>query len=1010
MPTVPRVSGPSVGQDILPGNTINVRATADDFGAGAYEALGRLGQRVGGIIQNEEEKNDMAQVMDARNALHTWENDWFDPANDKGVRSYQGKDALGLQTAIGNSYKQRVAELTQGLANPKQRQAFTTMAGQFGEQVRSKVNTYAYAENQKYQADTFRASLASSSEIAANAARDGQWERAQQEMALAGTLIDQNARLTGEPPEVVLERKRALLSQTTLAGVNGMLSSGRTGEAETFWRDNADQMSFKDRTDGAKAIVLGRIQANPQATANALSMSVPAAPTAGMPTSPVAQIRADAAAAGVSPITALAISDIESGIRPNAKNPKSSAGGLFQLIDSSWEQYSGGAPRGDVAAQSKAGIAYIADSQRTLRGALGRQPEPHELYMAHLFGQAGAQLILKADDSRPIVDVVRIYAPRQADGIVQNNGMAGLTVGQVKDKWRQRMARSLALVSQIPEHAPPQPGEDDARRGELGTLHNPDGSVSTEISITVTDPSLNGGRPTNIPLLVRGQQGVEDLQAGADPTDEQQGIAIRRAVERVKNGSSLPSFDTIEQAAAAAAERSDSKGRALDDPIIAALPIENRIQLQSAAESEARQLQSQSRAGLQVQVQDAVAAFSRGEQPQKPLTYDQFAAAYSPTEAAREFGEYRSWQQFGSDVGQIKTMPAGDLPQWLEARKPAPGSENYADAAKRYDALVTAAAHVQKVRQEDPIQAAITAGGTAVTALDMRNPQSLPDQLALRVAGAQQVSTAYGTPLQVFSKAEAQQLSQSLRTMPSQQKVEFMQSLRAGVTDPRAFGAAMGQIAPDQPVLAVAGSIMQKQKALTVPGGWFSPNTELRQSDVAALMIEGDSLLNPQAADKKEDGRAKSFPMPAGAEERDMRDQFDKETGTAFAGLPNGYQLTYQAARAYYAAQMARKGDFSGRYDGAKWGEAIKAATGGVTNYNDRGEVLLPWGMPEDQFDGAAQTAFARALQLRGMPAGQLSDYGLQSLSDSRYLVTTGTGWLRGPDGQKVVIDLSAGP
>lgn len=920
MPTVPRVSGPSVRQDILPDNTINVRATADTFGAGAWDQVGQLGRQIGRIVQNEEEKNDMAQVMDARNALHAWENDWYDPNNQQGVRAYQGKDALSLQGVMAESYKQRVASLTQGLASDKQRKAFANMAAQYGEQVRAKTNSYAYAESQKYQADTFKASLGASSEIAANAARDGQWERARQEMDLAGVLIDQNAKLTGEPPEVVAERKKSLLSQTTLAGVNGMVAAGRQAEAEAFWQDNADQMSFKDRTDAAKAVMLGRIQRDPQAAANELSMSVPPADVGGgtrVPNSPVAQIRTDAAAAGVSPLTALAISDIESsGIRPNAQNPKSSAGGLFQLIDSSWQQYAGDAPRSDVAAQSKAGIAYIADSQKALRATLGRQPEPHELYMAHLFGQAGAQTILKADDDQPILDVVRQYAPRTANDIVQNNGMAGLTVGQVKEKWRARMGRALANVGRIPESAPPQP----------------------------------------------------DDMALAD--------------EAPKVG----------------------------DPIIAALPIENRIQLQSAAEAEARQIQSKARAGLQVQVQDAIAAFSRGEQPGNPLTYQEFAAAYSPAEAAREFGEYRSWQQFGSDVGQLKTMPAGDMAQWLDARRPAPGTEGYAESAKRFDALAAAAAHVQKARQEDPIQAALTAGGTSVAPLDMSNPQALPDQLALRVAGAQQVARAYATPLQVFSKAEAQQLSQSLRAMPSQQKVSFMESMRAGITDPRAFSAAMGQIAPDQPVLAVAGSIMQKQKSLTIPGGWFSRDSELRQSDVAALMIEGDALLNPQSSDRKEDGRSKPFPMPAGADERGMREAFNDATGQAFAGLPNGYQLTYQAARAYYAASMARKGDYSGKYDPAKWQEAVRAATGGVTDYNGRGEVLLPWGMPEDQFDGAAQQAFSRALTARGMAADELTNYGLQSLSDSRYLVTTGAGWLRGPDGQKVVIDLGAGP
>lgn len=1013
MPTVPRVSGPSIEQASLPDARINVRADADTFGAGAWDALQRGAQ---GIMrdqiaraQREREKVDMAKVTEARNGLAAWENSWFDPNNDKGVRAYQGKDALTLQSAMQEDFRRHTATLAQGLGDDKQRQAFGAMAEGYGQQVWSKVNTYAYNESQKYAADTFKASLSTSANTAADAARDGNMQRANQEFDYAATLIEQNARLTGEPPEVVAERTKALRSQINLAGVAGMVQAGRLDAAEEFWQANADSMSEKDRVDAAKSVVLGRIQADPQAAAYSLSASVPrqaGASVAGMPATPIAQIRTDAAAAGVPATTALAIAHMESGINPDARNPKSSAAGLFQLLDSSRQQYAGSPDVGDVAAQSKAGVAYIADSYKALRSGLGREPAPHEVYMAHLFGQAGAQAVLRAGDGERILDVVRRYDPRNANDIVANNGMSGMTVAQVKDKWQAKIGQAMTAVARIPETAPIGA---DARKGELGTLHNPDGSISTEISITVTDPGINGGKPTNIPLLVKGQTGVDRLQAGDGPTDEQQQIAIQRAQARVKDGGSLPSFETIEEATAAAQGRSDAKGEALD-PIVAALPIESRIQLQSAAESQARQGQSEARAALQTQVQDAVTAFSRGEQAPRALTYDDFAAAYGPAMAAREFADYRGWQQFGADVGQIKTMPAQDMGRYLEQRRPAPGSEGYADSVKRFDALAQAAAHVQKARADDPIQAAMQAGGTAVQPLDMNNVRALPDQLALRVAGAQQVSAAYGTPLQVFSKGEAQALSGALNKMPSQQKVEFMQALRGGVTDPRAFSAAMGQIAPDQPVLAVAGSIMQKQAPLTTSGGWLSAGTSLKQSDVAALMIEGDSLLNPQTDDRKADGKGKPFPMPAGAEEKSMREAFNGVTGQAFAGLPNGYQLTYQAARAYYAASMARKGDYTGAFDGAKWDEAIRAATGGVTDYNDRGEVLLPWGMPADQFDGAAQKAFDVTLKARGMSADQLDNYGLQSLSDSRYLVTTGSGWLRDARGEKVVIDLTGGP
>jgi hypothetical protein len=48
---------------------------------------------------------------------------------------------------------------------------------------------------------------------------------------------------------------------------------------------------------------------------------------------------------------------------------------------------------------------------------------------------------------------------------------------------------------------------------------------------------------------------VKDLQESMQPTPEQEEIAIKRAVERVKNGAKLPSYASIEEADKAARER-----------------------------------------------------------------------------------------------------------------------------------------------------------------------------------------------------------------------------------------------------------------------------------------------------------------------------------------------------------------------------------------------------------------------------------------------------------------------
>ena len=97
--------------------------------------------------------------------------------------------------------------------------------------------------------------------------------------------------------------------------------------------------------------------------------------------------------------------------------------------------------------------------------------------------------------------------------------------------------------------------------GELGTLQSESGTVSTEISITVTDPRLNDGKPTNIPTLVEGQVNVQRLVSLGQPSNEQVEIAIRRAIDRQADGALLPFFESIEQAEQAAIRRHEREER-----------------------------------------------------------------------------------------------------------------------------------------------------------------------------------------------------------------------------------------------------------------------------------------------------------------------------------------------------------------------------------------------------------------------------------------------------------------
>lgn len=142
---------------------------------------------------------------------------------------------------------------------------------------------------------------------------------------------------------------------------------------------------------------------------------------------------------GIDPTVALTISHIETGgtFASSAQNPKSSANGLFQIIDSSWSVL-GGKDRTNTNEQIRVGLKHIEEANKVIKKGLGRDPIASEQYLGHLLGPSGAVKVLKADSSLPLIDVVRSFDKKNAEAIVNNNGMSGMTVGQAINKWQNK--------------------------------------------------------------------------------------------------------------------------------------------------------------------------------------------------------------------------------------------------------------------------------------------------------------------------------------------------------------------------------------------------------------------------------------------------------------------------------------------------------------------------------------------------------------------------------------------
>jgi hypothetical protein len=167
---------------------------------------------------------------------------------------------------------------------------------------------------------------------------------------------------------------------------------------------------------------------------------------------PVADlIRQRARAAGEDPEAAVAIAMIESRLDPNARNPKSSAAGVFQFIDETWANMGGG-DKFDADLNVRRGVQLMRENREALSRALGRDPQPWELYLAHQQGAAGATAMLR-NPERPAVEVLQGLgrSARKARAAVElNAGDVNATAGDFAAVWR----RKYAEVSGAPASAP----------------------------------------------------------------------------------------------------------------------------------------------------------------------------------------------------------------------------------------------------------------------------------------------------------------------------------------------------------------------------------------------------------------------------------------------------------------------------------------------------------------------------------------------------------------------------
>jgi len=133
----------------------------------------------------------------------------------------------------------------------------------------------------------------------------------------------------------------------------------------------------------------------------------------------------------------------ESGGRPDAANPLSSAKGLFQFTNATWKGMGGKeGEQLDPEKNAELGALFTRQNAEGLKKAFGRDPTYGEVYAANHFGLQGAKELLSLDPKTPMEKAV------SSTVLKQNPYLRGRTVGDVMSQLSKKTGQGTVELAE----------------------------------------------------------------------------------------------------------------------------------------------------------------------------------------------------------------------------------------------------------------------------------------------------------------------------------------------------------------------------------------------------------------------------------------------------------------------------------------------------------------------------------------------------------------------------------
>lgn len=218
----------------------------------------------------------------------------------------------------------------------------------------------------------------------------------------------------------------------------------------------------------------------------------------------VKQIITEAAkTTGVDPNIMNTFAAVESGFNPNARASTSSATGLFQFTQATWNEQLGKHGRKYNIAPNTSPTDPRANSllageliKSNLKSIESVKPNPNvtDAYLTHFLGAGGAKTFLAAEPTRPAAEVM----PRAADAnksIFFNNGIA-LTIADVYKKLENKLkkaAQSFGINLNIGSSDLPNKSQESTKQQVASTSINKDNKPQANIFQSSQPPSVTPG-------------------------------------------------------------------------------------------------------------------------------------------------------------------------------------------------------------------------------------------------------------------------------------------------------------------------------------------------------------------------------------------------------------------------------------------------------------------------------------------------------------------------------------